>query len=48
MIETINVTKRYDGRTIVDHVTLRVEKGQIFGFLSLLLSALHDCRSLYF
>ena len=33
MIEAINVTKRYGGRTVVDHVTLRVEKGQIFGLL---------------
>jgi len=33
MIEAINLTKRYGRHTVVDHVTLSVETGQIFGLL---------------
>lgn len=33
MIKAINLTKRYGGHTVVDHVTLSVETGQIFGLL---------------
>ena len=33
MIETENLTKKFDGMTAVDGVTLRVEEGEVFGFL---------------
>ena len=33
MIEVTNLTKRYGGHTAVDHLSFRVEKGQIYGFL---------------
>jgi ABC-2 type transport system ATP-binding protein len=32
-IETTQLTKRYDSMVAVDHLDLRVEKGEIFGFL---------------
>lgn len=33
MIEVTNLTKRYGDHTAVDHLSFRVEKGQIYGFL---------------
>ena len=33
MIEVTNLTKRYGNHTAVDHLSFRVEKGQIYGFL---------------
>lgn len=33
MIEVTNLTKRYGSHVAVDHLTFRVEKGQIYGFL---------------
>ena len=33
MIETENLTKKFDALTAVDGVTLRVEEGEVFGFL---------------
>jgi ABC-2 type transport system ATP-binding protein len=33
LIDVHGLTKRYGGRTVVDHVDLRVEKGRIHGFL---------------
>ena len=33
MIEVTNLTKRYGDQTAVDHLSFRVEKGQIYGFL---------------
>ena len=33
MIETENLTKKFDGLTAVDGVTFRVEEGEVFGFL---------------
>lgn len=33
MIEVTNLTKRYGGHTAVDHLSFKVEKGQIYGFL---------------
>lgn len=33
MIEAENLTKKYGDRTVVDHITLKVEKGEIFAFL---------------
>ncbi len=35
MIRTVNLTKRYGDKTIVDHVSLSVNKGEIYGFLGL-------------
>ncbi len=32
-IDVRDLTKKFDGKTAVDHVTLKVEKGSIFGFL---------------
>jgi ABC-2 type transport system ATP-binding protein len=32
-IDVRGLTKRYDGRVVVDHFSIRVERGQIFGFL---------------
>ncbi|HEX6138008.1 MAG TPA: ABC transporter ATP-binding protein [Casimicrobiaceae bacterium] len=32
-IDARNLTKRYGGRAVVDHFSIRVERGQIFGFL---------------
>jgi len=32
-IDVHDLTKRYDGRAVVDHFSIRVERGQIFGFL---------------
>ncbi|MCP3029500.1 ABC transporter ATP-binding protein [Halobacillus sp. A5] len=32
-LETNNLTKKYGNNTVVDHVSLKVEKGTIFGFL---------------
>ena len=32
-IDVRGLTKRYDGRAVVDHLTIRVERGLIFGFL---------------
>lgn len=33
MIELNNVTKRYGTKTAVDHISLKIEPGKIFGFL---------------
>lgn len=33
MIEVMNLTKKYGSHVAVDHLSFRVEKGQIFGFL---------------
>jgi ABC-2 type transport system ATP-binding protein len=33
MIETRNLTKKFDGLTAVDHVSFKVRKGEIFGLL---------------
>ena len=33
IIETIDLTKTYDGATVVDKLNLRIEEGEIFGFL---------------
>ena len=33
MIEVTNLTKRYGNHTAVDHLSFKVEKGQIYGFL---------------
>src|SRR5262245_50262725 len=33
ILETRDLTKRFDGRTAVDRVNLQVERGDIFGFL---------------
>jgi len=33
VIETRGLTKRYDERTAVDHVDLRVRRGEVYGFL---------------
>ncbi len=33
VIETENLTKVYDGTTVVDRLNLRIEEGEIFGFL---------------
>ncbi|MDO8516468.1 MAG: ABC transporter ATP-binding protein [bacterium] len=33
MIEISNLTKSYDGRTVVDGLTLSVKQGSVFGFL---------------
>jgi ABC-2 type transport system ATP-binding protein len=33
IIETEELTKRYDGFTAVDHLTLQIREGEIFGFL---------------
>ena len=33
MIEVTNLTKKYGDHTAVDHLSFRVEKGQIYGFL---------------
>ena len=33
MIEVTNLTKKYGKHTAVDHLSFRVEKGQIYGFL---------------
>ncbi len=33
IIELINLTKKYRSFTAVDHINLKVEKGEIFGFL---------------
>lgn len=33
MIETKNLTKKYKGFTAVDHVSLHIKKGNIYGFL---------------
>lgn len=35
MIRTMNLTKRYGDKTIVDNVSLSVNKGEIYGFLGL-------------
>jgi ABC-2 type transport system ATP-binding protein len=32
-LQTENLTKRFKGRTAVDHLTIRVERGDIYGFL---------------
>ncbi len=32
-IETVDLTKTYDGTTVVDKLNLRIEEGEIFGFL---------------
>ena len=32
-IDASGLTKRYNGRAVVDHLTIRVERGLIFGFL---------------
>ncbi len=34
VIETKDLTKVYDGTTVVDHLNLRVAKNKIFGLLS--------------
>ena len=33
MIEVSNLTKKYGDHIAVDHLSFRVEKGQIYGFL---------------
>lgn len=33
IIETTDLTKTYDGATVVDRLNLRIEEGEIFGFL---------------
>lgn len=33
MVEAIDLTKKYDGTTVVDNLNLNIEEGQIFGFL---------------
>jgi len=33
VIETVNLTKKYDGFTAVNNLNLRVEKGEVFGLL---------------
>lgn len=33
MIEVKNLVKKYDDRTVVDHLNFKVEKGKIYGFL---------------
>ena len=33
MIEVTNLTKKYGDNVAVDHLSFRVEKGQIYGFL---------------
>lgn len=33
VVETINLTKKYNGFTAVDNLNLRIEEGEIFGFL---------------
>ena len=33
IIETIDLTKTYEGTTVVDKLNLRIEAGEIFGFL---------------
>ena len=33
MIEVTGLTKRYGNHTAVDHLSFKVEKGQIYGFL---------------
>lgn len=33
VVETVDLTKAYDGITVVDKLNLRVEEGEIFGFL---------------
>ncbi|HJV50159.1 MAG TPA: ABC transporter ATP-binding protein, partial [Noviherbaspirillum sp.] len=33
IIDVRGLTKRYGGRTVVDHVDMRVERGRIYGFL---------------
>lgn len=33
MIEVTNLTKQYGDHMAVDHLSFRVEKGQIYGFL---------------
>ena len=32
-IDVHDLTKRFDGRTVVDHFTMQVPKGAIYGFL---------------
>ena len=32
-VETVDLTKAYDGSTVVDRLNLRIEEGEIFGFL---------------
>jgi len=32
-LQTENLTKRFKGRTAVDRLTIRVERGDIYGFL---------------
>ena len=32
-IDVHDLTKRYAGRAVVDHLSIRVERGLIFGFL---------------
>ena len=33
IIETEELTKVYDSQTAVDHLTLKIQKGEVFGFL---------------
>ena len=33
VVETVELTKTYDGTTVVDRLNLRIEEGEIFGFL---------------
>jgi hypothetical protein len=33
LVETINLTKRYGPRAVVDHVGLQVRRGEVYGFL---------------
>jgi len=33
VVETVDLTKAYDGNTVVDRLNLRIQEGEIFGFL---------------
>ena len=33
VVETVDLTKAYNGNTVVDKLNLRIEEGEIFGFL---------------
>ncbi len=33
MVETVDLTKRFGPVTALDHLTIRVEPGEVFGFL---------------
>ena len=49
ILRSENLVKRYKGRTVVDHVSIRVQQGEIVGLLGpngagKTTSFLHDCR----